>query len=79
MGNFWTWIWTLIFLQVAGFLCFAGEVGSVSSEQECFQPPQNGNSLIENLFPFPQIFVLCIYIMTSDQTPWLQVELKGKA
>ena len=53
------------------FLCFAGKVGSVSSEQEYSWSPQIGSLVNKNLFPSPQIFVLCIYMATSCWTPQL--------
>ena len=53
LRNFWTWLWTSVSLGVAGFLCFEKEVSSsVSTEQEYSQPPQIGNAVHENLFPY---------------------------
>ena len=40
----------------------------VDLEQECFQPPQMGTLVKENLFSSPQI-MLCLYTAARGQTP----------
>ena len=72
MGNFWAWIWTLIFLGVAGFLCFAGEVGRSAPS-----PLKLGTLLIKTYFFLPQIFKCVMRIHGSNNWTPCHFSLSG--
>ena len=70
-------VWTMtLVLEVADFLCFVGQDGS---EQECSQTPLIGYPVNKNLFPSPQIFMLCVYMVARGWTvgcPVIQLPLR---